>query len=297
MKQLFAFAILLATLSFSCKGEKKSVDKPESTIGDTLPIVSDDETPWLFDSLSVDKKVHIDDDPSKKAMSILVSVLYPKAAPAGVDLPAVQKTIAHIIDPEHKPATIKSAFDNTVREYTDDAHSYGKEWEEEGNQFINFSSYEQEVWTSVLFVSPDLITVSTAKSFFLGGAHGGHSLKQDNISTKDGHLIKEDQLFKSEYKPKLAKLIQNEVTRLNQSANEDDHLSLLVELDEIEPNGNFYFDTKGIIYIYNQYEITPYVQGIVEIHISLDKIKPLINDVYLPIINTIGQGRNIKSNS
>lgn len=287
IKTLASILVFLCVILFSCKNESKSSDISTTAIGDTLPIVADGEGTWRFDSLSVDKQIHINDDPKKKAMSISVYLSYPVSAPNGVKLDAVQKTIAQLFDSEHKPATIKNAFDNIVTSYIDDAHNYGKEWEDENNEFIDFSNYEQHTGTSIEYVSAYMITISTAQSSYLGGAHGSYYIKYYNISTQDGNLVTEEDLFKKGYKPQLAQLIQNEVERRNQSANEDQQISLLVEINEIAPNANFYFDKNYIVYVFNQYEIAPYVQGVIEIRIPIKKVKPLINDKYLLMFDAV----------
>ncbi len=285
VKTLISIFISLCAILFSCRNESKSSYIPKSTIRDTLPLLSDAKAAWKFDSLLVDKKVHINDDPKKKGMSISVYLSYPISSPSEVNLGAVQKTIAQLFDTRHKPATIKAAFDNVVKDYTDDAHNYGKDWEDENNEFIDFSNYEQHTSTSVDYVSPHIVTISTAQSSYLGGAHGSYHIKYYNIATQDGNLITEEQLFKTGYKPKLAQFIQAEVERRNESPNEDDHISLLVETNEIVPNANFYFDKNEIIYVFNQYEIAPYVQGVIEIGIPIKKIKLWVNDKYLPMLD------------
>lgn len=288
IKAIISISLLLCIIFFSCRNESKSSNiEPSSTIGDTLPAVAKNEDAWDFDSLLVDKKVHINDDPKKKAMSISVYISYPVSSPNGVNLNAVQKTIAQLFDTKHKPLTIKEAFDNIVKSYTDDAHTYGEVWEVENNEAIDFSNYEQLTSTFVNYITPYIVTLCTAQSSYLGGAHGSYHINYNCILAKDGSLVTEERLFKKGYKPKLAQLIQDEVKRRNQSPNQDDHISLLVETNEIVPNTNFYFDKKEIVYVFNQYEIAPYVQGVIEIRIPIKKIEPLINEQYLPILNAV----------
>lgn len=286
-KTLISISIVLCGIIFSCKNETKSSDTPKATFGDTLSLVPEAKSAWIFDSLSIRKKVHINDDPKKMAMNISVFIAFPKSSPTGINLDAVQKTIAELFDSKHRAATIKEAFDNMVKDYTDDAHNYGKEWEDQKVESVNFSNYEQHISASVDYVSPYLITISTAQSSYLGGAHGSYYVKYNNIATQDGKLLAEDVLFKTGYKAKLSKLIQAEVERRNQSPNEDDHILLLVENKEITANNNFYFDKNDIVYVFNQYEIAPYVQGVIEIRIPVKKIALLVNDRFLPILNTI----------
>lgn len=45
----------------------------------------------------------------------------------------------------------------------------------------------------------------------------------------------------------------------------------------ILPNNNFYFDDKGLSFVYNQYEIAPYSAGMIEFTIPWGDLKELLN--------------------
>lgn len=293
MKIKLALFLFIALLFVNCKDASKGVNSSQAVdaTSDSAAWAQRElaqlSNSWVIDTLSYYDIVRVNDDPKKQGMSISVFMACPISSPKGTDLPAIQKTIAGIFDHENKPSTPKEAFDNIAEKYRKDAQNYARDWEVEGNEFINFSNFEQSVGLSIASIFSQLITVSTGYSSYLGGAHGSYYVRYDNIETKSGKHIPEEVLFKKDYESKLASMIRDEIARRNNLPNEEEHLSLLVELSEIQSSGNFYFDKTGIIFVYNQYEITPYVQGVVEISIPYSKIKPLINDTYLPLITSV----------
>ena len=42
---------------------------------------------------------------------------------------------------------------------------------------------------------------------------------------------------------------------------------------EIEPNGNFRVSEEGVTYIYNQYEIAPYVMGAIQVTVPWNELE------------------------
>jgi len=265
-------------VSISSQGNMEQASEVSATIIDG----------WKFDTLTVDKKIHMDNDTTKDGMKIHLSFVYPVSAPEGVDLGKIQQTFAGIFsESKDFSGSPQDAFDGIVDNYTSEAVEIAKELQKEGNEFINFSNFEQQKETFVTATSMYQISLSSVYYSYMGGAHGMHNLKCDNVDLRDGSVITEDRLFARGYKDKLAALIQNVVKERNSSADEDTHILLLVDIPEIMPNNNFAFEGDGLVYYYNQYEISPYVQGVVEIKIPYDKVKPLINKQYIEVIDAI----------
>lgn len=281
---LFSFLITLGVLyTYSTN--------PLSTQNINQEAIGIDKDEWKFDSLLLDTKVHIDRDESKEGMFVSIKYAYPISAPSYIDLQKLEYTFLQILSGEENPARIPSeAFDNIKIEYINQALEYGKEWEkdrEEYPSFINFSNYSLDKANSIDFISRYVIATSTSQYSYLGGAHGAYYISYYNIDLRDYQVIQENELFKANYEQPLSTLIQREVERRNSSPNEDEHIMLLVEISDIKANQNFYFSKEGLVYVYNQYEISPYVQGVVEITIPYDQIKPLLNDRFLEMVDNI----------
>lgn len=106
---------------------------------------------------------------------------------------------------------------------------------------------------------------------YTGGAHGIDSEKGFTFDLSHGKRITESNLFIPEYKSALSKLLSEEL----QKAVQKDVYDMLF-IKTIEPNGNFIVDTEGITYIYERYEIGPYVSGIVRVSVPWDKLEHIL---------------------
>lgn len=285
-------ALCLLTVSACQEKGKNEADSVQTTVKadsiQTEPAVSE----WAFDTLSVKKKVHLNDDPTKNAMSVDLSFQYPISCPDKAILPTLQASFCKIFlnDANITISNPKKAFDKELSNFIAEAKGLAADWDGDGDDSdTRFSYFELSKWSFVSYQSKYLLSVSSTFGSYTGGAHGSYHLSITNIDTRDGKIITEADFFKNNYSEKLAKLIQSKVEARNASINEDDHISLLVEISEIKPNNNFCFEGKNLVFIYNQYEIAPYVQGPVPIEIPLKEIKSLVKDKYLPIIESIEQ--------
>ena len=106
---------------------------------------------------------------------------------------------------------------------------------------------------------------------FTGGAHGMDSERGLTFDLSSGRAVTEADLFKRYYKPTLSKLLSE---KLKESMDEEAYEMLFIK--DIEPNGNFYLDDKGITYIYGRYEIGPYVSGLVRVSVPWSELKDIL---------------------
>ncbi|MDH6308994.1 hypothetical protein M2451_001548 [Dysgonomonas sp. PFB1-18] len=277
MKSTFILFLATVFLATSCNSKKT-----ESSSGDT----------WKFDSLTVDKRVHINNDVTKDGMLIKFNFVYPTSVPESLNLKEVQNIFACIITGKNDfQGTPQEAFDQALTKSTADAEELAKDMGNEDLEYTHFSNFELMRSSEISMDAKDVITVAVSDYSYTGGAHGMHGTSYRNIDKRSGTLIKEDQLFKPGYADKLAILIQNEIERRNnaESKNEVEAIPLLEDVKDVKPNGNFYFTKDGVTYAYNIYEISPYSQGIVEITIPHEQITPLVNDQYLQVIDNLKQ--------
>lgn len=287
---LLLFLSFLVIASCSNKSEKdtgKDGTKDTISVDSTISVDTKTDTlTWKFDSLSYNKRV-----PGKDGMLVDIRFKYPVSAPTDIDLQKVQTAFSRNfakgingINPTNSPQDV---YKKVVNEHVEGAKSQAVEFKDIQSEYITLSSFEDFLKNDIENISKYVITVSSASYQYMGGAHGSSHISFDNIDLRNGSIIQESKLFKAGYKIKLATLIQTEVERRNKSKVEDEHIALLVDISEIQPNENFHLSKEGIVYVYNQYEISPYVQGIVEITIPYNKIKPLLNSNYLEVIENI----------
>lgn len=304
-----SFIIVLAALFSSCTNQKKTIvldQQQDSLVVDSSTFKIDtvqieriesiflsktEDIGWKFNDLWADSTIYPHGDTTKTGFRFQVSLTYPILAPASKNLDAIQKAFVQIIS-KSDTISIQKAFNNQVEEYIDLARSHENELNE-----MSWINYDQSYSISAEYISKSILVAQVFNSAYRGGAHNVFSINFYNITTNSGNIIDEEQLFKSGYKPKLAKLIQDEITRRNSCTNTDEHINLLGDLSDVNSNDNFYFENTGITYIYNVYEITGFAYGVIEIHLRYDKIVPLVKDKYLPLIASIQKEKIYRLNS
>ena len=106
---------------------------------------------------------------------------------------------------------------------------------------------------------------------YTGGAHGIDSETGFTFDLTSGNRISEEDLFINGYKPILSELLTQ---KLPQTVEQDIYEILFITT--IEPNENFYVTPEGITYVYERYEIAPYVCGIIEVTIPWNELNYIL---------------------
>ena len=118
----------------------------------------------------------------------------------------------------------------------------------------------------------NILSYTVTKYTYTGGAHGMTSETTLNFDTDNGSLIGETELFQTGYEERLSSLLS---LHLPEALQEPGDTAMLFTRD-IRPNGNFRVSETGVTYIYNQYEIGPYVLGAVEVTIPWEELECLL---------------------
>ena len=118
----------------------------------------------------------------------------------------------------------------------------------------------------------NILSYTVTKYTYTGGAHGMTSETTLNFDTDNGSLIGETELFQDGYEERLSSLLS---LHLPEALQEPGDTAMLFTRD-IRPNGNFRVSETGLTYIYNQYEIGPYVLGAVEVTVPWEELKDLL---------------------
>ena len=114
-----------------------------------------------------------------------------------------------------------------------------------------------------------IISYTMTKYSYTGGAHGMTSVTSLNFDTRTGSLLSEADFFKEGYRSVLSDLLSRHLPGSLESP--EDTSMLFVR--EIEPNGNFRVSEEGVTYIYNQYEIAPYVMGAIQVTVPWNELE------------------------
>lgn len=132
-------------------------------------------------------------------------------------------------------------------------------------------AWEFYAGTSVVLNDNNFLVLSYNTYQYLGGAHGISDYAFINYDLNSGNRVTFDDILNSKYEDELLDLIL-------QQLDEDDKTDELFSVDEVFVSKNVGFDKHGVIFMYNVYEITPYVVGPVEVKISYSKLKDYLTD-------------------
>lgn len=114
-----------------------------------------------------------------------------------------------------------------------------------------------------------------------GAAHGYHTLKYIAFDLNTNKRITEASTFVNGYQDKLNELLVKYMMEQYHANNFNDLLDkrlLLVDKKDILPNGNFYVTNYGIVYCFNEYEISAYAAGETTVTIPFFELAGLIKN-------------------
>jgi len=264
-KIIFIFLTIIMVVS-ACKNNKTSTPDNKDNSG------------WEFDKLSIKKELFVNNDSTRKGMKLNMELNYPSSFHNDTVLKQIQSSFAvAFAGDEYKGMNPKQAFEAYEKKMVEEGLNYGKEAIADGP---DFGEYFENIATTVFDTTRNIITAKTEMSSYTGGAHGSSLTNYYNIDLKNGKILHEQDVFAAD-STQLANLIKEYV---KQSKNTTHDPVTILDENDVNPNGNFYFDKKGVVYVYNQYEIAPYSDGTIEVVIPYDKIEGLIKPQYKTLI-------------
>lgn len=287
MNKIIIFILSIVCI-IACNSRSKTESAGKGT-SDSPALLPAAVAGWKFDSLTIGRRVHIDNDTAKDGMKIAIGFVYPVSVPDNVDLEKVQNSFSRFfLGRKDFTGTPQGAFNELLELYVSDGEMYANYYKKgEASTSVSLSSYQSSSACHIYTENEYLITLEEYNSTYTGGAHGLFNYSYLNIDKRNGEEITENKLFKPGYEDRLAALIQQVIEKRNESPDEFTHIDLLVDLKEVKPNQNFYFTQEGITYEYNIYEITPYSQGDVGVLLPYKQVLPLINETYLPLVQSL----------
>jgi len=131
---------------------------------------------------------------------------------------------------------------------------------------------------SINLLTDTLISLESNTEYFTGGAHGGYGIYFININPSSGEAVTLSDILKPGYEEPLRKIAE---TEFRKSLHLDDTTSF-ADGDFEFPNGkftlnsNYGFTKDGIAFVFNIYEIGPYVAGAPMFLVPYQKIKDIL---------------------
>lgn len=147
----------------------------------------------------------------------------------------------------------------------------------------SFNGWYYEANATVLLNNGKFFVLQTDISSYTGGAHGSYATLCYNF-TREGKQLSWNDIIEAGMSDSLVRLnesalrIENEIPE-GQSWED---AGFFVDSTHMPLPAIFAFDKNGLTMIYNQYEIAPYVMGIISYTIPYNKLNGLIKKEWLP---------------
>lgn len=253
---LLALSVLLAVTSCSNKGDKYAFQYV--TFKETLPYKQGQDHPSCVFDLNV-LKAHGTDTVFADAFNLDISYYM-----FGKRTTDVRDAMIGFID------SIITDFKRDNKEQIEYAKEEGYEPRDIDYEFV--------LDTEVHYGNNRDIIGHFIKFYqYTGGAHGGTFITCRNLRLEDGSLVTLENYFKPGYEKVLIPILDQKLLEYAECSSRD-------ELDEHgyfsnEPmfvSENFEIRQDTIDFIYNQYDIAPYAQGITTLSVPEDLIRDII---------------------
>jgi hypothetical protein len=129
--------------------------------------------------------------------------------------------------------------------------------------------YHQDTKTEITYQGDGVISVLIDSEVYAGGAHGMHFREFLNVDPQSGKQI--DLLELIDNKDGFYSLIEEKL-RLELGMEPGDEWSDYTLVDEFVFPGNIGLTDAGMLLIYNEYEVVPYAEGLIEIELSKEEL-------------------------
>ena len=242
-----------------------------------------------FDNITLEESRHLFADTSKPHAEVKINFSYVKESSDE----KMKDSINHLLQAlvlgkkyasQPPQEAVRLFTDNYFNTYTKDLEPmYNSEMAEAGSAPDEvWYSYQYENETKVEYYDKHLLTYRFYMEEFTGGAHPVYFTYFQNIDLRTLKQIELNDLLIGEYDEELTEMLVAQLM-------EDVGASTKEELEEmgygttaeIIPTENFKLIPGGICFLYNIYEIAPYVIGPVEIDLSFKQLEPILNTEYM----------------
>ncbi len=268
MKFTFSHFIILVfgiAIVFSCKTEKP-VNTPNNVV---------------YDSISVAKIYHLDNDSTKPSCSLKIKYIYPveykdaevlKKMKSELNFALMEDESYEKLDPTD---AVNKYVVNYIENYKRDAKEQFPDWEQSGDT-EDYFSYYKTLDTRIVYDTSDILSYQISSMDYKGGANSSTAYRNIVIDLKTGNILHEHDIFVSDYKTALNGLLIKKILQQNKASKTDDLLEFGYMLDDLTSNGNFYVDDKGITYIFNPLEYSVPSIGIIKVPLTYNEINNIL---------------------
>lgn len=262
LRQIKLAIFILVLLNTACAG------KPEKPLSHTD---SNSKSTLVFETVARDTLVYsIPGDSTMPSFSYHNSVLQ-----AGGN-----SSLARWVNDEIKTfyqldtrLTLQESTTAEMEDYIFDYTEMAADLREKGITATMDWQYEDKLHRT--YHSNDFLILNKYGYSYSGGAHGNAWSLFISLDLRNRHRMRLSDIIAGK-EEELAELLEKNMRKTYDIKDEESLQDFgLFEL-HIYPNDNFYFDDKGLSFLYNQYEIAPYAAGMIEFTLPWGDLKELL---------------------
>ena len=238
-----------------------------------------------FDSIQVNKTVHLFGDTSKPACNLLINFVYPSKSSDELLKDTLDKYfIAACFGDkymgENPQEVVKQYTETYISEYRRDLEPMYLEDEKDKENESSVGawySYYKGIESHVQLYEKNLLVYRINYNEYTGGAHGIYMTTYLNFDLGLMRPLRRDDIFVGDYQEPLTDLIWNQLMA-------DNGAKTRAELEdmgygstgEIAATENFYLNKDGVTFYYNVYDITPYAMGPVVVSLPFQMLEHML---------------------
>jgi len=222
----------------------------------------------LLSACNQDVKLTFETQHIEKTSDAKIVIDYPKAIGAKDVANKINQQIEHVIANEMNMADTP---ENDIS-ISEAASQFDKEYKSFKQDFQDSSQkWEVKVDGQVIYDSPEIICISLQTYTDTGGAHGNGKTTYLNFNPANGVLFEQKDFIKNldEFK-KVAEKAFKEQTKPKDN---DESMEDFFFGEDFQLPSNIGYTNKGLVLLYNNYEIASYAQGITDIVLPYAQIK------------------------
>ncbi len=238
-----------------------------------------------FDSIQVNKTVHLFGDTAKPACNLLINFAYPSKSSDELLKDTLDKYfIAACFGDKYmgeKPQEVVKQYTETyISEYRRDLEPMYLEDEKDKENESSVGawySYYKGIESHVQLYEKNLLVYRINYNEYTGGTHGIYMTTYLNFDLGLMRPLRLDDIFVGDYQEPLTDLIWNQLMA-------DNGAKTRAELEdmgygstgEIAATENFYLNKDGVTFYYNVYDITPYAMGPVVVSLPFQMLEHML---------------------
>lgn len=134
------------------------------------------------------------------------------------------------------------------------------------------AAWEASVEGEVLYTSPLITTISISSYLYTGGAHGNDYIKLFNFNNANGALLTPEEVLNlnSDFMNLAQSYFESEVMK------KDENIKDYFFGENFKLPENMGLNERGMIMLYNKYEVASYAQGYTEFLIPFKDLEPYL---------------------